>query len=77
MLLTVMVAPAGSLAMIGSELRQARKGATVIADSCAEVWLVGAHHQFLLKMEFIPLKGANLLRFISSNVYNSLSLMIS
>jgi hypothetical protein len=28
-------------------------------------------------MEFIPLKGANLLRFISSNVYNSLSLMIS
>ena len=49
-----MVAPAGSLAMIGSELRQARKGATVIADSCAEVWLVGVHHQFLLKMEFIP-----------------------
>ena len=49
-----MVAPAGSLAMIGSELRQARKGATVIANSCAEVWLVGVHHQFLLKMEFIP-----------------------
>ena len=77
MLLTVMVAPAGFLAMIGSELRQARKGATVTADSCAEVWLVGVHHQFLLKMEFIPLKGANILRFISSNVYNSLSLMIS
>ena len=67
----------GPPAMISYEPRQARKGATVIADSCAEVWLVGVHHQFLLKMEFIPLKGANLLRFISSNVYNSLSLMIS
>ena len=77
MLLTVMVAPAGSLAMIGSELRQARKGATVIADLCAEVLLVGVHHQFLLKMEFIFLKGSNSLRFISLNVYNSLSLMIS
>ena len=72
-----MVAPAGPLATIDGKLRQARKGATVIADSCAEVWLVGVHHQFLLKMEFIPLKGANLLRFISSNVYNSLSLIIS
>jgi len=27
--------------MIGSELRQARKGATVITDSCAGVWLSG------------------------------------
>ena len=63
MLLTVMVAPVGSLAMIGSELRQARKGATVIADSCAEVWLVGVHHQFLLKMEFIPLKGGEFTAF--------------
>ncbi len=29
----------GPLAMIGYELRQARKGATVVADSCAGVWL--------------------------------------
>ena len=49
-----MVAPAGSLAMLGSELRQARKGATVIADSCAEEWLVGVHHQFPDKMKFMP-----------------------
>ena len=27
--------------MIDSELRQARKGATVIIDSCAGVWLFG------------------------------------
>lgn len=49
-----MVTHFGPLAAINCELRQARKGATVIADSCAEVWLVGVHHQFLLKMEFIP-----------------------
>jgi len=28
--------------MIGSEPRQARKGATVITDSCAGVWLSGS-----------------------------------
>ena len=27
--------------MIGSEIRQARKGATVVADSCAGMWLSG------------------------------------
>ena len=35
-----MVALAGSLATIGCEPRQARKGATVAVDSCAGVWLV-------------------------------------
>lgn len=30
----------GPHATIGYELRQARKGATVVADLCAEVWLV-------------------------------------
>src|SRR5690625_5536643 len=33
--------PVGPLAMIGSEPRQARKGAAVAADSCAGVWLTG------------------------------------
>ena len=33
--------PGGPSAMIGSEIRQARKGATVVADSCAGVWLSG------------------------------------
>ena len=28
--------------MIGYELRQARKGATVVAESCAAVWLARA-----------------------------------
>ena len=37
-----MVAPIGPLATLGSEPRQARKGATVVADACAGVWLVGA-----------------------------------
>tara|TARA_R110002167_G_scaffold49184_4_gene144216 strand:+ start:2644 stop:2862 length:219 start_codon:yes stop_codon:yes gene_type:complete len=36
-----MVSLAGPLAMISCEPRQARKGATVIADSCAVVWLAG------------------------------------
>ena len=34
--------PGGPLAMIGSEPRQARKGATVVTDSCAGVWLSGS-----------------------------------
>ena len=34
--------PGGPLAMIDGELRQARKGATVTVDSCAEVWLSGS-----------------------------------
>jgi hypothetical protein len=34
--------PGGPLAMIDSELRQARKGATVIIESCAGVWLSGS-----------------------------------
>ena len=29
----------GPLAAISDEPRQARKGATVVTDSCAEVWL--------------------------------------
>ena len=33
--------PGGPLAAIGSEPRQARKGATVITNSCAGVWLSG------------------------------------
>ncbi len=36
-----MVAPFGPLATIGYEPRQARKGATVVIDSCAGVWLIG------------------------------------
>ena len=40
-----MVSLVGSLAMIGYELRQAWKGATVVADSCAGVWLTRAATQ--------------------------------
>ena len=43
-----MVASTGPLATIDSKLRQARKGATVAVDSCAGVWLVGVHHQFVV-----------------------------
>ena len=38
----VMVARIGPLATIGYEPRQARKGATVVSDSGAEVWRVRA-----------------------------------
>ena len=45
-----MVSLAGPRAMIRRKPRQARKGATVAADSCAVVWLAGgATHQ-----SFIP-----------------------
>ena len=40
-----MVALVGPLAMTGYEPRQARKGATVVADSCAGVWLARAATQ--------------------------------
>ena len=33
--------PIGPLATVGCKPRQARKGAAVAADPCAEVWLVG------------------------------------
>ena len=38
----------GPHAMISYEPRQARKGATVVANSCAEVWLarVATEYQF-------------------------------
>jgi hypothetical protein len=41
-----MVTPVGPLAMIGYEPRQARKGATVVVISCAEVWLAGEATSF-------------------------------
>ncbi len=47
-----MVAPTGSHAMIHHEPRQARKGATVVIDSCAEVMLVGAISIFTLTLLF-------------------------
>lgn len=42
MLLYFMVSLVGPRAMISYELRQAWKGATVVADSCAVVWLARA-----------------------------------
>ena len=39
MLLCFMASLVGPRAMIGYESRQARKGATVVADLCAVVWL--------------------------------------
>ena len=42
MLLCSAVSLVGPRAMIGYEPRQARKGATVVADSCAVVWLARA-----------------------------------
>ncbi len=36
-----MVSLVGPLAMTGCEPRQARKGAAVVTDACAGVWLAG------------------------------------
>ena len=38
----------GPLAMAGYELRQARKGATVVAEPCAGVWLAWIATSFVL-----------------------------
>jgi hypothetical protein len=51
----VMVASMGPLATIDGKFRQAWKGATVAIDSCAGVWLVGVHHQFLLFLTLFTL----------------------
>jgi len=48
-----MVASMGPLATIDGKFRQAWKGATVAIDSCAGVWLVGVHHQFLYFILFL------------------------
>jgi DNA polymerase III subunit gamma/tau len=45
----------GPLATIDSEFRQARKGATVIIDSCAGVWLSGSPPIFLLATFYVVL----------------------
>ncbi len=45
MLLYFMVSLVGPRAMIRYKPRQARKGATVVADSCAVVWLTRAATQ--------------------------------
>ncbi len=42
---TLMVSLVGPRAMIRYKPRQARKGATVVADSCAVVWLTRAATQ--------------------------------
>jgi hypothetical protein len=42
-----MVALIGPFATRNYELRQAWKGATVVVDLCAEVWLVGVISNFL------------------------------
>ena len=47
-----MVALIGPFATRNYELRQAWKGATVVVDLCAEVWLVGVISNFLDTLNF-------------------------
>lgn len=49
-----MVTSAGPLAMISCEPRQARKGATVVIDLCAGMWLVGPPPNLAFLHVFIP-----------------------
>jgi len=41
--------------MLGYELRQARKGATVVADSCAAEWLARATNLYQTENEYVCL----------------------
>lgn len=41
--------------MNGYELRQARKGATVVVDSCAVVWLARATNLYQTENEYVCL----------------------
>ena len=52
MVLWALVTLVGPHAMISYKPRQARKGATVVADSCAAVWLAGvASDQILTRAD--------------------------
>jgi hypothetical protein len=48
MVLCALVTLVGPHAMISYKPRQARKGATVVADSCAAVWLARAASNHIL-----------------------------
>ena len=52
MLLCFLVSLVGPRAMLGYELRQARKGATVVADSCAAEWLARATNLYQTEYEY-------------------------
>ena len=52
-----MVALTGPLATASREPRQARKGATVVADSCAAVWLARAASTYIFTRADIPVTG--------------------
>ncbi len=64
-----MVNPVGSPAIINHELRQARKGATVVVTLCAGVWLTGFASNILWVIFFGPsfLDLLRVLRQISSS----------
>ncbi len=55
MLSCFLVSLVGPRAMLGYELRQARKGATVVVDSCAVVWLARATNLYQTENEYVCL----------------------
>ena len=57
MVLCSLVTLVGPHAMISYKPRQARKGATVVANSCAAVWLAGAASNHILTRVDIPVLG--------------------
>ena len=66
-----MAACAGPLAMIGRKPRQARKGATVLTDSCAGVWLVLAAtitSPFLLFIPFFQWYNLDRFRYFDPKI---------
>jgi hypothetical protein len=57
MVLCYLVTLVGPHAMISYKPRQARKGATVVADSCAAVWLARAASNHILTRVDISVLG--------------------
>ena len=57
MVLCLLVTLVGPHAMISYKPRQARKGATVVADSCAAVWLARAASNHILTRADISVLG--------------------
>jgi len=68
MVLCPLVTLVGPHAMISYKPRQARKGATVVADSCAAVWLARAASNHILPSVEFSVLGGNLGQYFDEEI---------
>ena len=68
MVLCPLVTLVGPHAMISYKPRQARKGATVVADSCAAVWLARAASNQILKKVDIAVPDCHTGQFFNEEI---------